>query len=195
MCSFTFNRILVLIGCMNTQTNATRRLEQEISNTGVPPRGKKVPPLEEEANAKQASVDPPPLTNENIRTSLLQMDQTITIQAQVSTTQSKGMTAQENREVVPRPHQQVTTNVSRLRAFTRMNHPAFYGSKVDEDPQEFIDEVSKILMSMGLSSSEKAELPKYQLMDVAQAWYVQWRDEGEKSCRVQQYFPRCKECL
>ena len=65
---------------------------------------------------------------------------------------------------------------SRLRDFTRMNPPTFYGSKVDEDPQEFIDEVSKILLSMGLSACEKAELATYQLKDVAQAWYVQWRD-------------------
>ena len=54
-----------------------------------------------------------------------------------------------------------------------MNHPAFYGSKVDEDPQEFIDEVYKILYAMGVSSSEKAELDTYQLKDVAQTWYVQ----------------------
>ena len=28
---------------------------------------------------------------------------------------------------------------------------------------------------MGLSTNEKAELSTYQLKDVAQAWYVQWR--------------------
>lgn len=32
---------------------------------------------------------------------------------------------------------------SRVRNFTRMNPLEFYGSKVDEDPQEFIDEVYK----------------------------------------------------
>ncbi|TMW86704.1 hypothetical protein EJD97_020980 [Solanum chilense] len=37
-------------------------------------------------------------------------------------------------------------------------------------PQEFIDEVYKILLAMGLSTSEKAELATYQLKDVAQAW-------------------------
>ena len=54
-----------------------------------------------------------------------------------------------------------------------MNPLTFYGSKVDEDPQQFIDEVSKILLSMGLSTSEKAELATYQLKDVAQEWFVQ----------------------
>ena len=58
------------------------------------------------------------------------------------------MMAQAYWEVVLRPHQQVTTMASRLSDFTRMNPPAFYGSKVDEDPQEFNDEVSKILLSM-----------------------------------------------
>ena len=36
-----------------------------------------------------------------------------------------------------------------------MNPPTFDGSKVEEDPQEFIDETYKILYSMGLTTSEK----------------------------------------
>ena len=82
------------------------------------------------------------------------------------------MTAQENWQVVPRPHQQVTTMASRLRDFIRMNPPTFYGSKVKEDPQEFIDEVYKIILGIWLSTSDKAELATYQLKDVAQVWYV-----------------------
>ena len=39
-----------------------------------------------------------------------------------------------------------------------MNPPTFYGSKVEEDPEEFIDEDYKILLAMVLSTSEKAEL-------------------------------------
>ena len=42
-------------------------------------------------------------------------------------------------------------------------------SKVEEDPQEFIDETYKILYAMGLSTIEKADLATYQLNDVAQA--------------------------
>ena len=67
---------------------------------------------------------------------------------------------------------------SRLRNFIRMNPPTVYESKVDKDPQEFIDEFYKTLLSMCLSTSEKAELATYQLKDVAQAWYVQWRDNS-----------------
>ena len=61
---------------------------------------------------------------------------------------------------------------SRLRDFIRMNPPTFYGSKVKEDPQEFIDEVYKIILGIWLSTSDKAELATYQLKDVAQVWYV-----------------------
>ena len=77
----------------------------------------------------------------------------------------------ENREVIPLPHQQVTTMASRLRDFTQMNPLTFYGSKVEEDTQEFIDEFYKILFAMGLSTSEKFELDTYQLKDVAQVWF------------------------
>ncbi|XP_049348224.1 uncharacterized protein LOC125812798 [Solanum verrucosum] len=58
-----------------------------------------------------------------------------------------------------------------------MNLPTFYGSKVDEDPQNFIDEVFRYLDAMGVTPREKADLASYQLKDVAQVWFEQWRDE------------------
>ncbi|XP_069155635.1 uncharacterized protein [Solanum lycopersicum] len=128
-----------------------------------------VPPLEEDANVDQAPVNPPTLTDGDIRAAIIQLAQDTTVQAQ-------SMTAQANREFVTHPHQQVTTMASRLRGFTRMNPLTFYESKVDEDSQELINEVSKILLAMEFSSSEKAELATYQLKDMEQAWYVQWRD-------------------
>ena len=80
--------------------------------------------------------------------------------------QAQAMTAQSNRDVPPRVHEQ--TMASQLRDFAITNLSIFYGSKVNEDPQEFIDEVYKILCAMGLSSNENAELDLYQLKDVAQ---------------------------
>ena len=46
---------------------------------------------------------------------------------------------------------------SRLRDFTRMNTTVYYGSKTNEDPQEFVDEMYKILCAMGVNEEEKAE--------------------------------------
>ena len=43
----------------------------------------------------------------------------------------------------------------KIREFVRMNPPMFYGSKVKEDPNRFIDEVYKTLVVMGLTSTEK----------------------------------------
>ena len=83
------------------------------------------------------------------------------------------MTTQANREVVPGGNKYVSTMSSRLWDFTKMNPPSFYGSKVEEDPQELIDDVYKILYDMGLTTSEKAELATYQLKDMAQTWYIQ----------------------
>ena len=57
-----------------------------------------------------------------------------------------------------------------------MNPLTFYGSKVEKDFQEFIDEFYKILLAMGFSTSEKAERVTYKLKDVAQAWYIKLRD-------------------
>ena len=65
---------------------------------------------------------------------------------------------------------------SHLMDLTRMNPPMFFESKVYEDPQYFVDEVYEILYIMGMSSNEKAELGFYQLKDVAQTWYTQWKD-------------------
>ena len=107
-----------------------------------------------------------------MRAILDKMDQPITTQAQAAMVQAQDMTAQANQEIAPRPYQQITTMASCLRDFSRINPPNFYGSKVDENPQEFIDEVYKILYAMGVSSSEKVELAKYQLKDMDQTWYV-----------------------
>ena len=63
-----------------------------------------------------------------------------------------------------------------LRDFVRMNPPIFLGSKVEENPQAFLDEVNKIVHAMGVTSKKKAELASYQLKDVAQVSFTQWKD-------------------
>ncbi|XP_049354640.1 uncharacterized protein LOC125819208 [Solanum verrucosum] len=106
-------------------------------------------------------MDPPAMTNEEIRTDFL--------------TLAQAMTAQANRDVGPKVNANESTVASRLRDFVRMNPPIFLDSRVGEDPQEFLDEVYKIVNSMGVTSREKAELASYQLKEVAQVWFTQWK--------------------
>ena len=50
-----------------------------------------------------------------------------------------------------------STTASRIRDFTRMNPPTFFGSRVEEDPQGFIDEVFNVLDAMGVTSKQNYE--------------------------------------
>ena len=106
-----------------------------------------------------------------------------------------------NLEVRPRVPQHASTMPSRLRNFTRMKPPILFGSKADEYSQYFLDEVYKILITMGVTSNEKVVLVAYQLQDVVQTWYTQWRYNrvlrgGPLTCEIikrtflYRFFPR-----
>ena len=69
-----------------------------------------------------------------------------------------------------------STITSILKDFVRINPPIFLASKVVDDPHEFVDGVYKVLSAMGVTSREKMELASYQLRDVSQIWYIQWKD-------------------
>ncbi|XP_049375598.1 uncharacterized protein LOC125840667 [Solanum verrucosum] len=106
------------------------------------------------------------MIDEEVRSALLMM-------AQAVTTQSQAMTSQATRDGGTHVNPNVSTMASRLRDFVRMNPPVFLGSKVRENPQEFVDEDYKVVDAMGVTSVEKVELATYQLKDVAQVWFTQ----------------------
>jgi len=62
------------------------------------------------------------------------------------------MTTQANREDFTAVNANMGTTATRIRDFTRMKPSEFHGSKVDEDPQEFIDKVYKIVGIMEVST-------------------------------------------
>ncbi|WMV49890.1 hypothetical protein MTR67_043275 [Solanum verrucosum] len=89
------------------------------------------------------------------------------------------MTVQANREVITPMKPIMGTTTTGVRDFTRMNLPEFYGSKFDDDPQEFIIDIYKIMKIMKVSPVEKVELAAYQLKVVAQVWFNQWKKERD----------------
>ncbi|XP_015170329.1 uncharacterized protein [Solanum tuberosum] len=152
---------------MNTRGRPARRVGEEDVNEEVPPQvvqnGQGVQcnqvPIGEQEN--EVPVVPPDMTNEEIRSAFLIL--------------ARAMAAQATRDMGPRVNANEGTMASKLRDFVRMNPPVFLGSKVGEDPQEFLDEVYKVVSAMGVTSREKAELASYQLKDVAQIWFTQWK--------------------
>ncbi|KAG5579844.1 hypothetical protein H5410_050471 [Solanum commersonii] len=91
--------------------------------------------------------------------------------------QAQAMIAIEIRKVVDPMNPRMGTVSTRVWNFTRMNPLEFHGSKVEEDPQELIYEVYKIVGIIGLTSVEKAELATYKLKEAI--WFNQWKEEKE----------------
>lgn len=97
-------------------------------------------------------------------------------QDQVITTKIQAITSHANRGVGPQVNAIASTRASRVWYFMRMNPSTFHRNKVDKYPHVLIDEVFKVVDAMEVTSREKVELAAYQLKNVTQVWFEQWRD-------------------
>ncbi|XP_070056866.1 uncharacterized protein [Nicotiana tomentosiformis] len=65
---------------------------------------------------------------------------------------------------------------------TSSSQPIFTGTNLEEDPQDFIDEMHKILRVMRATETEAVELASYRLKEVAYSWFELWEESrGEGS--------------
>ena len=90
------------------------------------------------------------------------------------TTISQSVATQNEQPAVVPANPVANSVATRIRDFTQMNPPSFFGSKPDKDPQEFVDQVQKVIDIMGVTSSESTELAAYQLQYVVHTWFKQW---------------------
>uniref|UniRef100_M1DTR1 Gag-pol polyprotein n=1 Tax=Solanum tuberosum TaxID=4113 RepID=M1DTR1_SOLTU len=65
---------------------------------------------------------------------------------------AQSMMAQSNSEVVVPVLLNIGMVVTRVTNFNKMNALKFHGSEIEEDPQEFIDEMYKVLMIVGVGT-------------------------------------------
>lgn len=56
-----------------------------------------------------------------------------------------------------------------------INPPEFFGLKMGEDPQLYINEVKKKTLIMHVTKLESVKLALYQLKDVSHYWFKQWK--------------------
>ena len=138
-------------------------------NDAVPPsepQGPQMPPI------TQALFLEGDMTKAELKDALINLTQLMTAQAQVV---NNHFVAQANQGFESQPN--VSTPASRIRDFMRMNPPMFHCSKVDEYPLVYIDYVVKVVDAMCVTPREKVEIAAYELKDVAQVWFEQWRIE------------------
>ncbi|XP_070036610.1 uncharacterized protein [Nicotiana tomentosiformis] len=76
--------------------------------------------------------------------------------------------------------QQGDSTSSRVNRFLQLDPPVFKGTNLEEDPQEFIDEMHKTLRVMCATNTEAVELASYRLKEVAYSWYELWEESREE---------------
>ncbi|PHT43156.1 Protein-tyrosine-phosphatase IBR5 [Capsicum baccatum] len=72
-------------------------------------------------------------------------------------------------------HQESNLATARLHDFMRMNPPEFFGSKIGEDLQLYLDKVKMITQVMYVTKEKSVKLASYRLKDVAYDWVIMWK--------------------
>ncbi|XP_059292320.1 uncharacterized protein LOC132045752 isoform X2 [Lycium ferocissimum] len=132
------------------------------SQSATPSHATSIPPVagghEEVFTPAPVHPVPPPVTSGQ------QVTEAIHLLTQLVATQAQ-------RQNVSSSDQSAST---RARDFISLKPPEFFGSKPDEDPQGFIDEMLRTLKIIHASETESVELASYRLRDVAVLWYNNW---------------------
>ncbi|XP_060172534.1 uncharacterized protein LOC132638573 [Lycium barbarum] len=134
-----------------------RELEEEESHNAAPPQTAPIPPAPAEQGRAPAPVPPPAAPGQQMAEAIQLLTQLVAAQAQ--------------RQDVDPGDRAVS---ARARDFITLRPPEFYGSKPEEDPQNFIDEMLRTLRIIHASDTESVELASYRLRDVAVLWYSSW---------------------
>ncbi|WMV57767.1 hypothetical protein MTR67_051152 [Solanum verrucosum] len=100
---------------------------------------------------------------------------------------AQDMTTQVGREVVSLMNPIVGMVAIKVRNFTMMNPSKFYGSKVEEDLQQFVEEIYKIVKIMEVTPMEKANLDAYQLKKLKWAFLDRFFPFEMREAKVLEY--------
>ncbi|XP_047259479.1 uncharacterized protein LOC124892071, partial [Capsicum annuum] len=136
-------------------TNGMRTRDRAHTSEPVPTLGVSPvptnPPRALWTNVNRPSITQRDISNAEFRQSIHMLTQLVANQAQ------------QSEDVGSTP---VISEATKVGHFMRMNPPKFTGTKVEENPQEFTDEMEKIFRVLHVEQVEGAELGAYQLKDI-----------------------------